>query len=176
MVRQRTNFHLKPRIALLALAGVVLVTVSCKLMPGWKQLSDSETNRMERTTEEKIQNSESFRALNDLCTRQIPIYETFAYKSKSSSWKGSDYLSIFYKSPDPSDAEWKKVKTFYKLFFASAGWKLTDEEDASWGPSKMEHQNEQYVVRIYFKGLGDADYGFHCANLPETDENGKPKR
>lgn len=145
-------------------------------MPGWKELSESETKRRERIAEEKIQESESFRSLNDRCTNRIPIYETFVYKSKSASWKGSDFLSIFYRSPEASGVEWNKVKAFYKTYFAKEGWKITDEADASWGSSRLDHQNGKFLVRIYFKGLGDADYGFHCANLPELDENGKPRR
>lgn len=134
---------------------------------------------MERIANEKISESASFKALSDLCEKQIPVYSNFVYSSKSASWKGSDYITYFYTSfytsKQNSNADWQAVKEFYRGYFSKEGWVLTNENDTSWGPSTLEHRNDKFVVRIYYKGLGDADYGFHCANLPELDEYGNPR-
>lgn len=145
-------------------------------MPGWSQQSEAETQRMESIANEKINDSTSFKVLSDLCEKQIPVYSSFVYSSKSASWKGSDYLTYFYSSEKNSMSDLQEVKAFYKNYFLMEGWKLTGEYDASWGPSELEHRNEKFVIRIYYRGLGEADFGFHCANLPELDENGKPRR
>lgn len=146
-------------------------------MPGWKQLSESETRRMERIADEKINNSASFKTLSELCQKKIPPYSGFNYLSKSASWKGSDYLTYFYSSERSTNADWQNVKRFYRDYFLKGGWELTEEYDTNWGSSVLEHRNGRFVVRVYYRGLGTAaDYAFHCGNLPELDENGKPRR
>lgn len=153
----------------LSITVLVLVLTACnpRNLPGFRQLSESEERRMRKAAEEKIETSPVFQDLNRLCTQEIPLYESFSLVNFHASWKKPDYLSYFYFS----DADWRKVKAFYKDYFAQHGWQLVDEYDTNWGSNKVEVKKDSYRVVLYNKGLGeDANYGFHCQKLSDTDK------
>lgn len=123
---------------------------------------------MRKAADEKIQNEPVFQELNKLCTQIIPIYDGFSLINIHSSWNEKKYLTYFYFS----NADWQKVRIFYKDYFAKNGWKVIQDYDTNWGSNTIEVKKDNYRVILYNKGLGeDANYAFHCEKIIENNIN-----
>lgn len=51
-----------------------------------------------------------------------------------------------------SKERFKKIAEEYKKYLAAQGWRLTLEEEASWGNSTVG--NDEYALHIYYLGSG----------------------
>ena len=167
-MKNRCSKNLKAFASVIVIAFLCLLTAcNPRNLPGFKQISESEEIRLRKFAEEKVNNLPVFRDLNELCTKEIPLYESFSLVNFHASYKKPDSLSYFYFS----NAEWQKVKVFYKDYFAQHGWQLIKENDTNWGSSEVEVKKDNYRVILYYKGLGaDANYGFHCENTSSSSE------
>jgi hypothetical protein len=156
-------------LVLTIIFSTTLFLASCvnpRTLPGFRELSRMETERAQKYTEELIEKSPDFRDIDNLCTKEIPLFEGFSFVSKSAMLKTTS-ISYFYFSK----ADYRKVKPFYKDYFAQHGWQLVSEYDGGWGPKSVEVKNNEYRVILYNEGLGeDANYGFYCQKLSASNK------
>lgn len=137
-------------------------------LPGFRQLSEQQERQMRKVADEKIEKQPVFQELNKLCTQEIPIYEGFSLINIHLSWNEEKYLTYFYFS----DADWRKVRVFYKDYFAKNSWQIIEDYDTNWGSNKIEVKKDSYRVILYNNGLGeDANYGFHCEKISKNQNN-----
>jgi hypothetical protein len=128
-------------------------------LPGIRQFGEQEGKRLTKVAEEMIEKEPVLRELNQLCTKEIPLYEGFSIIRIHSIGEKRNHLSYYYSS----NADWRKVKAFYKDYFAQKEWRLGDEYDGGWGPNKVQVKKDKYTVILYNEGIGeDANYSFRC--------------
>lgn len=135
--------------------------------PLFRQWAEHEEQKSAKYTEEALKKSPDLQELDRLCTKEIPTYEGFALSLKRAGSPKSTYLSYFF----DSDADYQKVKSFYLDYFARNEWKLTDEYNGGWGPKSAEFRKGNYMVILYHKGMGDAEYALHCEMLSVSGES-----
>ena len=138
---KKQNYHY-----LLWLTPLFVVTfsiTSCRPtdLPGLRELAKSEDERMTKAAQKKIETIPVFRELNQLYTKEIPIYKGFSLSSLTSSGKTNN-ISYRY----DSNANWRDVKPFYKDYFTTHGWEITEEYDTNWGEDKVEFRKNNYRV------------------------------
>ena len=110
-------------LSLLLILTFSIISCNPRNLPGIRQFGEREGKRLTKVAEEKIEREPVFRELSQLCTKEIPLYEGFSLVRISSSWNERNYLSYYYFS----NADWRKVKAFYKDYFAQKDWRLVDE-------------------------------------------------
>lgn len=157
--------HSKNIFAFIIAIVFTLILAGCnpRNLPGFRQITEQQDTRARKLAEEKIEKEPVFRELNQLCTKEIPLYKGFSLVSLDGVWWNKrNFLTYLYFS----NADWRNVKAFYKDYFAQNGWSLIDEYDTSWGSSKVEVKKGSYRVILFNEGLGDnANYAFHCEKL-----------
>ena len=117
-------------------------------------------------TEEALKKSPDLQELDRLCTKAIPTFVRFALREKSAGPPKSTFLTYFF----DSGADYQQVKCFYLDYFARNGWELSDEYNGGWGSKSAEFRKGNYRVILYHKGMGDAEYAFHCEMLSDSGE------
>jgi hypothetical protein len=122
--------------------------------PVFRKLAEEEGRKSAKYTEEALQKSPDLQELDRLCTQDVPTYEGFTL------------ISYFFDSA----ADYRQVKPFYLDYFARNGWKMTNEYDGDWGSKSVEFRRGYYRVILYHRGMGDAEYGFHCEKLSDAGE------
>jgi hypothetical protein len=132
----------------------------------FRKWAEHEDKKLVVYTEEALKKSPDLQELDRICTKEVPTFEGFVLRVKRASPPKSTYLTYFF----DSGADYRKVKSFYLDYFARNGWKLTDEYDGNWGSKSAEFRKGNYRVILYHKGMGDAEYAFHCEMLSDSGQ------
>lgn len=168
MEKQKVNEN---RISLSIVTVIfVLFILGCNIRntPIFRKLSEQQERSMRKAAEEMIEKLPVYQELNNLCTKEIPVYESFSLINIHSSWKKNEWLSYYYFS----DADWSKVRVFYKDYFSKNGWQYIQDYDTNWGSNKIEVKRESYRVILYNKGLGEnANFALHCEKISENNSS-----
>ena len=132
-------------------------------LPGFKQLSQREEDRITRETDEAIKKSAELQELDRLCTQQIPRPDGFVLVRKYRDFHENRFLGYGYHSTQPYPA----VKEYYQRYFGEQGWQSTNEQKGgAWGDPKIEFRNDKYRVIIYDVGTSPRfRYVLDCGRL-----------
>lgn len=131
-------------------------------LPGIRSLSEREAARLNQQAEEAIKKSPALQELDDFCVKQVPPQLDFNRVSRNLDFGGRMSLTYAYHSKEG----FRKVADEYKNYLSPQGWRLTHEEEATWGNSTVAFANDEYALRLYFLGAGSGvNYKLHCEKL-----------
>lgn len=156
MARDR---YVKLFLILLLVSGI---TACIRQLPAFQREAKRQDAIMTRETVEAIKKFPVLQELDKLCTQEIPRPDGFVFTHQSWDFHENRWLVYHYRSKD----DYKTVKQFYMTYFAKQGWRITNQKDEGWGPSRIEFGNEKYRVKIEdLTGLDGPSYAVLCEKL-----------
>jgi hypothetical protein len=159
---------LKVKSALKIIPAVLLAlsagSIACnpRVLPGFKEETKRQEERITKETEEAIKKSPALQQLDHLCTQEISRPEGFISVKKSRDFNEEKFVSYGYHS----SLDYQSVKRFYLDYSSQHGWQLTKQKDGGWGPSELEFRKDSFAVIIYDMGGGEGEnYAVVCKKL-----------
>lgn len=166
--RKMSRRPFSTRVVLAILLASTLYAAGCvdpKEIPGFRGAVREEEEKSTRETEEAIKGSPELQELARLCTEVVPVFEGFRLVYKSGAFKERPlYLSYKYYS----EADYLKVKGFYKSYFEQRGWRLTEQKDGGWGQRWVEFRKGVYKVKVFHGMSEEVNYAIHCEKLSDS--------
>lgn len=141
--------HLK--LGLLLLGAIWSCACDPRTLPGFKEESERQEERITRETEAAIRESPQLRELNQLCIETIPRPSDFVLVNKFRTLNSGPLLGYGYHSAWDYDS----VKSFYLTSLPPNRWHVITDRTGGWRPSKIEFRKDSYTVRISESGLSD---------------------
>ena len=134
-------------------------------LPGTRSIAAREEARLNQESAEAIKNSAFLQQLDSFCTSQVPPALGFAGVNRHLDFGGRKALVYGYHS----NVSFATVKQEYKNRLVPEGWKVTREEDATWGESRLKLVGPSYSLDIYHVGSGEGvNYKIHCESLADV--------
>lgn len=152
-------------VAVLSLTVFMSACVNPNKLPGLRSQAEREEARLNRESEEAVKNSPLLQQLDSFCTSHVPPALGFVGVNRHLDFRGRKALIYGYHS----NASFATVKQEYKNRLLPEGWKVTREEDHTWGESRLTLVGGSYSIDIYDVGSGQGvNYKIHCESLADV--------
>jgi hypothetical protein len=146
----------------ICLIFLVFVCLSCRDLPGIKQLSEADATVTTKLTEEAIKNSTQLQELDNVC-KEIPLPPDFRF-----IWKGGiDDQKITLSTHYYSETKYEETWALLKRYFAQNGWRIVKDGEGTISSIKIiEFTNGNYRVINQYGGMEKrTNYSICCEKL-----------